>query len=128
MRISAEQLAGDTPVALPVISGARWFGPESRPFVLRVELPLTDEEIVALYGVVDPDEIGTDEGLCGSVAIALLIEGLPALEACTARLRKTEQSCAVESPESVAVCRESYPPRGDELTTSPPATASFDPR
>ncbi len=48
-----DELAADAPVALPVISGAQWFGPAPRPFLLRVELPLTLEEMVAaLYGVV----------------------------------------------------------------------------
>jgi hypothetical protein len=100
------QLAAELPVPLPVIRGARWFGAEPGPFVLRVELPLTLEEMVAaLYDVVQPDEIDSDEGLCGSVAVTLLIEGLPALSARVGMLRKAEQSGAVESPEFLDLCR-----------------------
>ena len=79
---ASDQILGNAPLRLPVIRGARWFGPKARPFVLRVELPLTFEEVVAvLYDVVQPDEISTDEDLCGSVAVTLLIEGLPGVEA-----------------------------------------------
>ena len=102
-----DHLTADSPVALPENSGARWFGAEPRPFLLRVELPLMLEEMVAaLYGVVQPDEIDSDEGLCGSVAVTLLIEGLPALAARVARLRKAEQSDTVESPEFLGRCRQ----------------------
>jgi hypothetical protein len=102
-----DQLAAESPVALPVIRGGRWFGPEPRPFLLRVELPLMLEEMVAaLYGVVQPEEIDSDEDLCGCVAVTLLIEGLPALAARAARLRKAEQSGTVESPEFLDLCRQ----------------------
>ena len=103
-----DHLTADANVALPMISGARWFGPESRPFLLRVELPLMLEEMVAaVYGVVEPEDIESDEDLCGSVAVTLLIEGLPALAARAAKLRKAEQSGTVESPEFLAMCRQS---------------------
>ena len=42
-----DRIADQVPVALPVIRGARWFGREARPFVLRVEVPLKSEKIVA---------------------------------------------------------------------------------
>ena len=94
-------------VRLPVISGARWFGPEARPFALRIEVPLTFGEMVAtLYGVVQPDEIGSDEDLCGNVAVTLLIEGLAGVESRAAKLARDEQNGSVESPEFLASCRQ----------------------
>ncbi len=107
MERTNDEIPGNAHVALPVIAGARWFGPEVRPFVLRVEVPLTVEQMVAaLYDVAQPDEISSDEGLCGSVAVTLLIEGLPRLEARATRLARDEQRGAVESPEFLAFCRQ----------------------
>jgi hypothetical protein len=102
-----DRVSGKFPVALPVIRGAQWFGPEFRPFVLRIELPLTSDEMVAaLYTVGQPNEIDSGEEVCGCVAITLLVEGLPALQARTARLRASELSGAVDSPEFLVLCRQ----------------------
>lgn len=74
--------AHSRPVRLPVIKGDRWFDSEYRQFILCVEYPLSAEEMVAaLYGVVEPGDIASDEDLCGSVAVRLSIEGLPGLRA-----------------------------------------------
>jgi hypothetical protein len=106
MDISIDSRVGDTPAALPVIRGPRWFGTESRSFVLRLEVPLTFEEMVAaLYGVVEQDEITSDEDLCGNVAVTLLIEGLPAVGARVARLSRDEEHGVVQSPRFLAHCR-----------------------
>jgi len=102
----SNNLPGNARVRLPVISGPRWFGPEAEPFVLRMEVPLTVEDMVAaLYGVVQTDEISRDEDLCGNVAITLLIEGLPGLESRAAKLTRDEQHGYVESPEFLDLCR-----------------------
>jgi hypothetical protein len=107
MERTNDKILGNGPLALPVIAGARWFGPEVRPYVLRVEVPLTAEQMVAaLYDVAQQDEISSDENLCGSVAVTLLIEGLPRLEARAARLAQDEHRGAVESPEFLAFCRQ----------------------
>jgi len=107
MERPSEKLAGNALVRLPVVSGARWFGPEARPFALRIEVPLTFGEMVAaLYGVVQPDEIGNDEDLCGNVAVTLLIEGLAGVESRAAKLSRDEQKGSVESPEFLASCRQ----------------------
>jgi hypothetical protein len=107
MERTNEKILGNAPMALPLIAGARWFGAEVRPFVLRVEVPLTVEQMVAaLYDVVQQEEISSDEDLCGSVAVKLLIEGLPQLEARATRLARDEQRGAVESPEFLALCRQ----------------------
>ena len=98
---------GDGRAVLPVISGTRWFGPVPGKFVLRMEQPMTfDEMVAALYGVVEPDEIVSDEDLCGCVVMTLLIEGLPALQDRAAKLRRDEKRGAVESPAFLAMCRQ----------------------
>ena len=100
-------LRGNALVRLPVIRGARWFGQEARPFVLRIEVPLTFGEMVAaLYGVVQPDEISSDEDLCGNVVVRLVIEGLPGLESRAAKLERDERDGCVESPEFLELCRQ----------------------
>ena len=107
MDSASDQMLGNAPVALPVIRGARWFGPEPGPFVLRIEVPLRFGEMVAaLYGVVQPDEISADEDLCGNVAVTLLIEGLPGIESRAAKLARDEQNGCVQSPEFLASCRQ----------------------
>ena len=69
-----------SPVRLPVIKGDGWFDSEHKQFVLCVEYRLSAEEMVAaLYGVVELGDIASDEDLCGSVAVTLSNEGLPAL-------------------------------------------------
>lgn len=98
---------GYGPAALPVISGTRWFGPAPGKFVLRMEQPVTfDEMVAALYGVAELDEIASDEDLCGCVVVTLLIEGLPALQARAAKLRRDEKRGAVESPAFLTMCRQ----------------------
>ena len=91
---------------LPVIAGSQWFDTDNRPFVLRVEYPLTAEEMVAaLYGAADPDDITTDEDLCGTIAVTLSLEGLPALAARATTLRHQELRGAVDSATFLATCR-----------------------
>jgi hypothetical protein len=95
------------PVRLPVIKGDGWFESEHRQFILCVECPLSAEEIVAaLYGVVEPADIGTTEDLCGSVAVTLLNEGLGALTARAVKIRHEEQDSTVASPAFLTECRE----------------------
>jgi hypothetical protein len=107
MERTNDQIPGNAPVALPVISGARWFGSEIRPFVLRVEVPMTfDQMVAAIYGVAQPDEIGSDEELCGSVVVTLLVEGLPGVDARAARLEQDENLGVVRSREFLSLCRQ----------------------
>jgi len=107
MERTNDQIPGDAPLALPVVRGPQWFGREVRPFVLRVEVPLTVEQMVAaLYDIAQQDEISSDEDLCGSVAVTLLIEGLPRVDERAARLARDEQRGGVESPEYLALCRQ----------------------
>jgi hypothetical protein len=91
---------------LPVIRDAQWFGPEPGPFLLRLELPLVLEEMVAaLYDVVEPGDMRSAEELCGSVAVTLLLEGLPALQERAEKIRIDERHGTIESPEFLEFCR-----------------------
>jgi len=102
----AHSHALDRAGALPVIRGPRWFGPDAGPLALRIEVPMTPGLMVAaLYGAAQPDDIDSDEDLCGTVAVTLLIAGLPALEARAARLRSDEERGTVESSAFLARCR-----------------------
>jgi hypothetical protein len=95
------------PVRLPVIKGDSWFDSGRRQFILCVEYPLSAEEMVAaLYGVVEPQDIATDEDLCGSVAVTLSMEGLRALTARVVKIRRDEQHGAVQSVSFLTECRE----------------------
>ena len=78
-----------------------------RPFILTVEYPLSaDEMVAALYGVVEAGDIASDEDLCGSVAVTLAVEGLPALSARATKIRLDEQRGTIQSVRFLAECRE----------------------
>jgi hypothetical protein len=107
MHNDADRRQGKPAVSLPVISGARWFGTGNKPLVLRIECPLAFEEMVAaLYGTADAGDMASDEDLCGSVAVTLLIEGFPALRERAEKIRQDERRDAIESPAFLALCRQ----------------------
>jgi hypothetical protein len=92
--------------ALPVIRGPRWFGPEPKQFVLRAEIPVTFDEMVAvLYGTTEPDDLASAEDLCGAVVVGLVVQGLAAADSRAAEIRGTEHGANVESPEFLSLCR-----------------------
>jgi hypothetical protein len=107
MRNQPDRNRGKSAAGLPVVSGARWFGTDSRPLVLHVECPLAfDEMVAALYGTAEAGDLASDEELCGTVAVALLIEGLPALQDRAAKIRLAERHGVIESPAFLALCRQ----------------------
>ena len=92
---------------LPVISGARWFDPVTRPVLIRIDCPITFNELVAaLYTRATADDLGSAEDLCGVVAVTLLLEGLPALMEHAEQIRRDELCGAIESPAFLALCRQ----------------------
>jgi hypothetical protein len=91
---------------LPVIRGPRWFGPEPKPFVLRAEIPVSfDEMVAAIYGTSGLEDLASAEDVCGSVVVAVLLEGLPALEVRSKQLRNNEAGIGVESAAFLGFCR-----------------------
>jgi hypothetical protein len=101
----ARKQAGESR-ALPVIRGPRWFGPEPKQFVLRAEIPVTFDEMVAvLYGTTDPDDVASVEDMCGSVIVALLAGGLSAVDSRAEDIRSKEHGAGVESPTYLTLCR-----------------------
>jgi hypothetical protein len=101
-------LTGDTDhPELPVIGGEGWFDANGKPFVLRVEYPLTfDEMVAAIYGTADPADLVSDEDLCGTVAVTLSLEGLPGLSARVSKLRHAEGDSSIQSAVFLATCRQ----------------------
>jgi hypothetical protein len=92
---------------VPAIRGPRWFGSAPRSLIVRIDVPLPFDEVVAvLHGIAQPDDLLTDEDLVGCVAVTLLLEGLPGVEARAAKLRQDEANDAVESPGFLSHCRE----------------------
>jgi hypothetical protein len=102
----AGQAGGGDGLELPVIRGSRWFDAAGGAFVLRVECPLSfDEMVAAVYGQVEEAEIEDDEDLCGCVVVSVLLGGLPALKERVRRIRHDEMAGAIASPEFLALCR-----------------------
>jgi hypothetical protein len=92
---------------LPVIRGPHWFGSVPRSLIVRVDVPLPFDEVVAvLHDVAQPDDLLADEDLVGCVAVTLLLEGLPGVEARAAKLRQDEANDTVDSPGFLSHCRE----------------------
>jgi hypothetical protein len=92
---------------LPVIRGPHWFGSVPGSLIVRIDVPLPFDEVVAvLHGIAQPDDLLTDEDLVGCVAVTLLLEGLPGLEARAAKVCEDEGNDAVESPAFLSHCRE----------------------
>jgi hypothetical protein len=107
MNDQADSPREELAAGLPVISGARWFDPVSRPVLIHIECPLTfDEVVAALYNRADADDMASAEDLCGVVAVTLLLEGLPALLKHAEKIRLDERRGAVESPAFLTLCRQ----------------------
>jgi len=107
MHNQADHPGHEPPVGLPVIRGPRWFDTDNRPFVLRIECPLAfDEMVAALYGTAQPGDLASDEDVCGSITVALSIEGLTALQERARKIRQNEHRGAIESPAFLALCRQ----------------------
>lgn len=101
-------MIGDTDdLGLPVVRGEAWFDMDGRPFTLRVEYPLSfDEMVAAVYGTADPADLVSDEDLCGSVAVTLSLEGLPGLSSRVSKLRHAERDGSIQSAFFLATCRQ----------------------
>ena len=107
MHDQADSPREELAAGLPVISGARWFDPVSGPVLIRIECPLTlDEVVAALYLRADADDLASAEDLCGVVAVTLLLEGLAGLVEYAEKIRLDERRGAVESPAFLTLCRQ----------------------
>jgi hypothetical protein len=101
----APQQAGES-YALPVIRGPRWFGSEPKQFVLRAEIPVTfDEMVAALYGTAGLEDLASAEDMCGSVVAALLVEGFQAFESRAEKLHRDDLAQRIDSPAFLSLCR-----------------------
>ncbi|HZR49215.1 MAG TPA: hypothetical protein VFB06_06830 [Streptosporangiaceae bacterium] len=107
-----------------VVPADGWFETEDRPYVLRMEVPLSVEEMVAaLYSEhnrLTPAELASDQDVRGHIAVTLLAKGQPAIGYVAEQVREAEQSgSGVRAPAWLALCRR----RVAEVTGCTPATA-----
>lgn len=95
--------------ASPLITGGRWFDADGRPYLLRMELPVSAGEMVAaLYGEYSrllPADLATDESVWASVAISVVHEGLHNIVRLADEIRKQERASELVTPEWLAFCR-----------------------
>jgi hypothetical protein len=97
-------------LASPVLtSGSGVFDGEGRPYVVRMELPLSAEQMVAaLYGDrghLMPDDVGTDERVWANAAVAVVQDGLAAVEQLARQIQAQEASSTLAAPGWLALCR-----------------------
>lgn len=95
--------------ASPVITSGRWFDADGRPYIARMELPLSAEEMVAaLYGEhprLMPADLEADESVWANAALVVVQDGLHEIDRIAATIRKQEQSPKLAAPEWLAFCR-----------------------
>ncbi|HEX6524727.1 MAG TPA: hypothetical protein VF070_32685 [Streptosporangiaceae bacterium] len=99
-----------------------WFETEDRPHVLRMNVPLSAEEMMAaLYSEhhrLTPAELVSDQDVWGHIAVTLLAQGQPAIGHVAQQISEAEESgSGVRAPEWLAFCRR----RVAEVTGSTPA-------
>jgi hypothetical protein len=100
----------DAALASPVLTaGSGVFDGEGRPYVVRMELPLSAEQVVAvLYGDrghLMPEDVGTDERVWAHAAVAVVQDGLAAVEELAREIEVQEASGALAAPGWLALCR-----------------------
>ncbi len=95
--------------ASPLITAGRWFEADGRPYIARMELPLSAEEMVAaLYGEhprLMPADLEADEGVWANAALVVVQDGLREIERIAVRIRQQERSPELAAPEWLAFCR-----------------------
>lgn len=98
--------AGANPAATV---GSSWFEAKGRPYVVRIELPLSAEEVVAaLYRDHDrlgPPDLGTDEEVWGAIALAVIQDGLHAVDNAADSILVQEHHGTLAAPDWLALCR-----------------------
>ena len=87
-----------------------WFETENRPHVLRMNVPLSaDEMVAALYLEHDRltrAELASDQDVRGRIAVTIVIEGQPAVGHSARQIREAEESgSGVSAPAWLAFCR-----------------------
>lgn len=86
------------------------FDGEGRPHLVRIELPLSAEEMVAaLYGEHEhlmPADLDTDEEVWEHVAVAVVQDGLNVIEQLAGMIDAQESCRSLTAPEWLALCRQ----------------------
>jgi hypothetical protein len=111
---------GATGLSHALIAGSRWFPGEGRPYMVRMDLPLSAREMVAaLYGDHErlvPADLDTDEELYGHVAVVVVQDGLRAVERLADLIDQQQSRRTLAAPEWLGLCRR----RVAEVTTGDP--------
>lgn len=93
-----------------------WLEEEGRPHVVRIDLPLSTEEMVAaLYGDrerLTPVDLGSDEDVWGQIALVVIQDGLTVVDQRAALIDAQESHRTLTAPEWLTLCRR----RVDEVT------------
>lgn len=101
---------GPSPLSSPVVSGGTWFETADRPFVLRVERPMSfDEMVAALYGAgLTPGELATPAKVWGHVAVSLTAFGCTWIEHQADQITAAEAAGQLDdaAAEWLATCRD----------------------
>lgn len=97
-------------LASPVITaGSGLFEAEGRPYVVRMELPLSAAEMVAaLYGDHDrlrAGDLEDDEWVWRCIALVVVQDGLNAVEHLARLISAAEAGRVLAAPEWLALCR-----------------------
>jgi hypothetical protein len=99
----------DTAPASPLFSGGSWLEANGRPCILRMELPIAaDEMVAALYGEYQRlglDDLASAEGVWAHIALVVVQEGLHEVEELAGKIREQAQAAALEAPEWLAYRR-----------------------
>jgi len=112
-RWQADAISPDKPsvtLASPVLTaGSGVFEGEGRPYVVRMELPLSAREMVAaLYGDHErlmPGDLRTDEWVWVAIALVVVQDGMVAVERLARLIEAQERSRTLAAPEWLALCR-----------------------
>jgi hypothetical protein len=99
----------DTVPASPLFMGGKWFEANGLPCLIQMELPVSAEDMVAaLYR--DRSrllyiDLGTDEGVWGSIAVVVVYDGLGNIRCTASQVREQEQSGTLDAPGWLTYCR-----------------------
>jgi hypothetical protein len=99
----------DTAPVSPLFTGGRWFDAVGLPCLLRMELPVATEGMVAAlyreYARLLDTDLATDEDVWGRIAVVVVQDGLSKIWRTADEIRAQEQSGTLDAPDWLAFCR-----------------------
>jgi hypothetical protein len=99
----------NTALTSPLLTGGTWSEGSGQPYVLRMELPVSaDNMVAALYGEHDrlhQRDLADDEDIWVNVALVVVQDGLHAVEELAEGIREQEQTDTLAASDWLAYCR-----------------------